>query len=132
MSPAEPDPVVVNARVPAPARLTFTGLAMLPMPLAVRVAAPVVTTCPVFPLISPGNVMLPALLTLTAPAPAWLTAVILRLGAVLVRVTPPLDVFVALKAATVLAPFSVRPPTDDVVNVPAVFTKPVPDSAIAL
>src|SRR5437016_67226 len=51
--------------------------------------------------------------------------------AVLVRPTLPLELLLAWKVATVLAPFSVVPPTEGAVGVRVVLTRPAPGSLMA-
>src|SRR5439155_1318870 len=116
----------VSVTTPEPPAVTAALIVSLPasavrlmLPVAAVVIAPVVVTAPV-------------LVTATLPPPVSLIPVIVSGLAVFVRLTSPLVVFVALKRATVLAPFSVCPVTELVVSVPPVLKSPPPPSVIAL
>src|SRR5277367_5703056 len=79
----------------------------------------------------PASAIAPALTTTTLPPPVSLMPVIVSGAAVLISAMFPLVVLVALKAPTVLAPFSVAPPTELVVSVPVVEIRPAPLSLSA-
>src|SRR5277367_1274622 len=79
----------------------------------------------------PASAIAPALTTTTLPPPVSLMPVIVSGAAVLISAMFPLVVLVALKAPTVLALFSVAPPTELVVSVPVVEIRPAPLSLSA-
>src|SRR5271170_7439764 len=121
-SVAPPTELVVSVPVveirPAPLSLSA--------PLVVRLTAP-----PPPALTVPVMLAAPVLFTTTLPPPVSLMPVIVSGAAVLISAMFPLVVLVALKAPTVLAPFSVAPPTELVVSVPVVEIRPAPLSLSA-
>ena len=93
-------PVEVSDSAPPAARVT------LPPPL------------PTAPLMA----MAPELTTEMSP-PVWPMPAMVKVAAVSVRASAP-PLLVALKPATLLAPFRVAPPTELVLNTPALFKAP--------
>src|SRR5437764_8238991 len=96
----------------------------LMMPLAVRLIVPPSALTP------PVRVRAPVLLIVIPPPPGWMIPVTVKGAAVLVSEMAPPVVFVALKLAIALAPPSVVPPAEVVINDALVLTNPLPLSLI--